>query len=251
MSLTPGSFRPNELVGADPAPSDADLAATYSMARELEAALPAEASAATPGFADRVMAAVALESAPQPAGFLAALRVRPGLAGLAGLAASVREAWAVATRGTGRPFGARGLALAYVFAVVVIGASLTGIVAYGAAGALGFLDGDASPTPAVIEPSPTPSAPVGLPSPEPTSSSDPEPSGSGEPAPSGIGEPDPSDDQATASPRATTGPGVTPPPASSIDPGSSPSPSADDGSSPNPSDTPGPSDTPKPSATPN
>ena len=163
MSQTPGSFRPSELDGADQRATDADLAGAWSTARELEAALPAESIMPSAGFADRVMAAVALEPAPRPAGFLAVLRDRPGLAGLV---ASVREAWAVVAGGPGRPIRARGLALAYVLAVLVIGTSLTGVATYGAAGALGLLDGDASPTPTVqesIEPSTTPP-----PSPSPT-----------------------------------------------------------------------------------
>ena len=142
--LPPGRARRRPISGA----TDADLAAAWSTARELEAALPAESIMPSAGFADRVMASVALEPAPRSAGFLAVLRDRPGLAGLL---ASVREAWAVVAGGPGRPVRARGLALAYVLAVLVIGTSLTGVATYGAAGALGLLDGDASPTPTVQE----------------------------------------------------------------------------------------------------
>ena len=245
MSQTPGSFRPSELDGADQRATDADLAGAWSMARELEAALPAESIMPSAGFADRVMAAVALEPAPRSAGFLAVLRDRPGLAGLV---ASVREAWAVVAGGPGRPVRARGLALAYVLAVLVIGTSLTGVATYGAAGALGLFDGDASPTPTVqesIEPSTTPSpsptpAPTVTPSPMPTESV--EPSGSVKPSesaePSGSAEPEASADHDGASPGA------------SDDGASSPEPSSDDESSSEPSDTPRPSDTPKPSQTP-
>ena len=249
MSQTPGSFRPSELEGADQRATDADLAGAWSTARELEAALPAESILPSAGFADRVMAAVALEPAPRPAGFLAVLRDRPGLAGLA---ASVREAWAVVAGGPGRPARARGLALAYVLAVLVIGTSLTGVATYGAAGALGLLDGDASPTPTVqesVEPSTTPSpsptptpAPTITPLPTPTESV--EPSGSFEPGesaePSSSAAPDESDDHG----------GDTP--AASDDGGSSPAPSAGgDDDSADPSETPRPSETPKPSQTSN
>ncbi len=244
MNQSQGSFRPNEIAGADQLPNDAELATAWSMARELEASRPPETIGPSAPFVDRVMAAVALEPAPRRAGFLAELRARPGLAGFA---ASVREAWTVASGGPGRPAGARGLALAYVLAVAVIGASLTGVGVYGAAGALGLLDGDRSPTPAVATPSPSPS-----PSPEPSRTPDvstsPEPSESAEP--SGTLEPEPSDD-GSPSPDATIAPVPTGSPAAKtpipVDP--TPSPSASDdhgGSSPEPSDTPRPSDSPKP-----
>ncbi|MEW5992562.1 MAG: hypothetical protein AB1736_14630 [Chloroflexota bacterium] len=250
MSQSPGSFRPSELDGADSGQRDADLATALAMARELEAALPAASVAPSADFSDRVMAAVAREPAPRPAGFLATLRARPGVAGLV---ASVREAWAVVGSGPGRPMRARGLALAYVVAVLVIGTSITGVAGYGAAGALGLLDVDATPTPSVQEtllPSLTPS-----PQPEPTTSPSPpptEPAGSAEPSgsvePDGSSEPEESDDHVGATPAATPDES----PAESDDSGPSPSPSGDDDDSPSGSDdSPGPSDTPKPSQTPN
>jgi len=251
MSQTPGSFRPSELDAADQRIGDADLAGALAMARELEASLPGDLPGPSTAFGDRVMAAIALEPAPRPAGFLAALRARPGLAGLT---ASVREAWAVMAGGPGRPMRARGLALAYVFAILVIGTSLTGVAAYGAAGALGLLDDDASPAPTVQEtvaPSPTPApieTPAVTPSPTPTESTEPtEPTESGEP--DGSSEPQESDDHGGATPGAT--PDASPD-ESDDGGGSSPTPSqGDDDSSSEPSDTPRPSDTPKPSQTPN
>jgi hypothetical protein len=246
MSQTPGSFRPSELDGSEQRAGDADLAGAYAIARELEASLPSESIGPSADFTDRVMAAVALEPAPRAAGFLAALRARPGLAGLA---TSVRAAWAVVGGGPGRPMRARGFALAYVLAVLVIGTSLTGVAAYGAAGALGLFDADASPTPSVQEtvaPSTTPApsaspSPTVTPSPSPTESVEPtksvEPSESVEP--SGSSEPEESDDHGGDSPGA------------SDDGASSPEPSLDDESAAEPSDTPRPSDTPKPSQTPN
>ena len=245
MSQTPGSFRPSELEGTDAGLSDADLAGAWSTARELEAALPAEPVGPSAGFADRVMAAVALEPAPRPAGFLAVLRARPGLAGLT---ASVREAWAVVGSSGGRPIRARGFALAYVLVVLLVGTSLTGLATYGAAGLLGLLDGDASPTPTVqesAEPSlrPTPSAmptPAATPSPTPSAT----PTESVEPDESS--EPEESDDHESESPGASSEPS----PDASDDDDSSPEPSLGDDSSPEPGDTPRPSDTPKPSGTP-
>jgi hypothetical protein len=245
MSETPRSFRPGELQGADQRAGDAELAASLAMARELEASRGGDAIAPSAGFTDRVMSAVALEPPPRPAGFLAAFRARPGLAGLT---ASVREAWAVVGAGPGLPMRARGLALTYVFAVAVIGASLTGVAAYGAAGALGLLDGDASPSPSVQESTPpsTPTPPALTPTPEPlvSPSPTPEPTKSLEPAespePDGSNEPEESDDHGGESPAATD------------DDESSPEPSLDDDDdSPEPSDTPRPSGTPKPSQTPN
>jgi hypothetical protein len=244
MSQTPGSFRPSELDGSEQRAGDADLASAYAIARELEASLPTESIGPSADFTDRVMAAVALEPAPRPAGFLAALRARPGLAGLT---TSVREAWAVVGGGPGRPMRARGLALAYVLAVLVIGTSLTGVAAYGAAGALGLFDADASPTPSVQEtvaPSTTPGplpTPTVTPSPTPAEPTDPpeSPESTESAEPDGSSEPEESDDHGGDSPGA------------SDDGASSPEPSLDDDSAAEPSDTPRPSDTPKPSQTPN
>jgi len=251
MSQSPGSFRPSELEGADGQHGDADLAGAFSMARELEASRGSETIAPSADFADRVMAAVAREPAPRPAGFLAALRSRPGLAGLT---FSVREAWAVVGGGPGRPMRARGLALAYVLVVLIAGTSLTGLAAYGAAGALGFLGDDASPTPTVQETvAPSTPSPDALPTPAltpsptppgPTESSEP----SGSPEPDESAEPGESDDHGGGSPGASGEASPDP----SDDGESSPEPSQDDDdASSEPSDTPRPSDTPKPSQTPN
>jgi len=247
MSQTPGSFRPSELDRADDRPGDADLASAWATARELEAALPPEVVTPTTGFADRVMAAVAREPAPRAAGFLAPLRRRPGIAGLV---ASIRDAWSVVGGGPGRPVRARGLALAYVIAVLVIGASLTGVAAIGTAGALGLLDGDRTPTPSIV-PTIEPTPPVST---EPRVTGTPEPAGSPEPTestePTESSEPtestgaEPSDDHETPRPSATSSGSQEP----SED--ASPSPQDDHGSSPEPSKTPRPSDTPRPSQTP-
>ncbi len=178
------------------------------------------------------------------AGFLAAFRAHPGLAGFV---ASVRDAWTVVSGGPGRPAGARGLAFAYVLAVVIVGTSLTGVAAYGTAGALGFLDGDRSPSPAVLTPSPEPS-----PSAPPEPSLTPAPSLSDAPIesvePSESAEPESSDD-GSPSPGASSPAGPSASPKASDDHDESPSPSADDDSSAEPSRTPRPSDTPKPSDT--
>jgi len=268
MSQPPGSFRPTELDGADPAPGDAELAGAYAMAREIESALPRDTVTPSAGFADRVMAAVSREPAPRPTGFLVAVREHPGLAGLV---VSVREAWAVAAHGSGRPARARGLALGYLVAVLVVATSLTGVAAYGAAGGLGLRDGNASPSPSVVAPSPRPSASSGPTSPAPDASTSPqpgestEPDGSGapeasaepdesaEPAetaePSGSHEPEPSDDSGLAPNSAAPGSSPTSSPRPSDDGGASPLPSDGD-SSPEPNGSPRASDSPRPSETP-
>jgi hypothetical protein len=246
MSQTPGSFRPSELDGADVRASDGDLAGAWSTARELEASLPTESIMPSAGFTDRVMAAVALEPAPRSAGFLAVLRAQPGLAGLV---ASVREAWAVVAGGPGRPVRSRGFALAYVLAVLVIGTSLAGVGGYAAAGALGLLDRDASPTPTVQETKEPPPTPAPSPSPTPTVTPTPSPTESVEP----TGSVEPSE---SVQPGESVEPGGSPgpeesddhggdTPAASDDGASSPAPSAgEDDHSAEPSDTPRPSDTP-------
>jgi hypothetical protein len=260
MSRNPRSFRPGELTGADPAIGDGDLAAAYAAARGLEAAMPADPSLSVPGFTDRVMAAIAVEPQPRPAGFLAGLRAHPGLAGLAG---SIREAWAVGTSGPGRPAGVRGLALAYVLAILVIGASVSGVAVYGTAGALrGLLGVDRSSAPSLALPSPL-ASPIASPadeSAEPSNSAEPsesaEPTESSEPrasgSPSRSGEPDATEHSPTGSgqPEASDNNGGSAIPSSSggDGEGGSPTPSASDGSggpgSPSPSDSPKPSETP-------
>ena len=248
MSQPGGSFRPDELAGPDPCLGDAELATAWSVARELQAALPPETVGPSAAFSDRVMAAVALEPTPRRAGFLVGLRARPGFGGFV---ASLRDAWIVARGGAGRPAGARGLALAYVLAVVLIGSSLTGIAAFGAAGALGILDGDDSSSPSAqpsIEPGPTPSRSPAAPdvtrTPEPSETA--EPSDSAEPEPSDSAEPtrDP-----TPSPRPHPSATIRPtssPEASDEHGGESPHPGGDDEHSPKPGDWPHQGEWPKP-----
>ena len=231
MSLSHGRFHPDELGGPDADASSADLADATVAARALEAALSAEGIHPSPDFVTRVMESLASEPAPRAGGFLAGLLAGPSLGAFVG---SVRGAWAVAAGGAGRPIAARGMAMAYVLAVVLIGASLTGVAAIGAAGALGLLSPDQTPSPAIVEPSPSPSpSPSSSPTLAPTPST-PDPSGSPEPSES-------------AEPSGSLKPDATP---SSGVPSASPDASDDDGSPPEPSDSPDPSATPKPSETP-
>lgn len=250
MSLLPGSFRPEEISGGEPAIRDSELAEAWAAARALEQAMPADPMRPTVDFADRVMAAVAAEPAPHAAGFLSGLRARPGLGGLV---ASLRAAWFTAAGGSGRSFGVRAAALAYVFVVLLAAASLTGVAALGTVGAFGLLPGERSPVPSgpVASPSPDQTDAVG-PSDSPEPSGSPEPSESAEPSessgPDDSLEPDESSNPSSAVPGATTSPVGTAPP------GVGPSPSSSDDSggsgSGSPSDSPRPSDTPKPSETP-
>ncbi len=145
--------------------------------------------------------------------------------------------------------------MAYVLAIVVIGASLTGAAAFGTAGAIGLLTPD-SPRPSIVINGPTSSPEPSFESSEPAESS--EPSDSLEPSESPSSEPSQS-----SPPEDTARPAATATPRSSDDhSGESPSPSASDDQGDHPSSSPGfggesggsastqsprPSDTPKPS----
>ena len=253
MTLRPGSYRPDEVGGADAPIRDSELAEAYAAARLLERAMPTDPVTRSGDFSDRVMAAVAGEPAPQPAGFLGALLTHPGPASFI---ASVRSAWATAAGAAGRPVQVRATAMAYVLAVFLAAVSLTGVAAFGTAGAIGGLlgqDRSSDPSGLVTPPSssPSPSDDVGpLESAEPSDSAEPsestEPSGSSGPEDSlKPGE--------TLRPSSSRTPVVSASPQASDDHGESPSPSSSDDSSASsgsPSDTPRPSDTPKPSETP-
>lgn len=239
MSLTPRSFRPEEIGDADTTIRDGELAAAYAAARLLEQAMPIDHMRLSSDFSDRVMAAVAFEPAPRAAGFLAGVMARPGPRSLL---ASVREAWTTVAGASGRPFGVRAAALAYVLVVLIGAASVTGAVAVGTVGALNFLSGDQSPvaSQSVASPSPSPDQTDAIqPSgpPEPSESAGPSES-PGVEASSGPGE------TPTTQPSNRSGP--TPSPNGSDDqPSTSPS-SSDDhgGDSGSPTDSPRPSETP-------
>lgn len=233
----PRRLQRDELL-ADPA-----SAAEVAEAKEaLEAAQVLESITTVPGlppsreFAERVMAAVSAEPAPGRRGFLVPLR----RSGLAGLGASLRQAWAVA-QGASRPLAVRATALAYVLAIALVGASLTGLAGYGFAGALGLLDGDRTPAPAL--PSPTPPLDQASPSLRPSPSSPaPEPTESAAPSPSPSATPDESfEPPESEDPDDDSAAGVAPAPTASDD---------DDIKTPKPSDTPRPTRTPDPSKTP-
>jgi uncharacterized membrane protein YgcG len=147
------------------------------MARELERMLDARSTpavAASDGFSDRVMAAIAGEPLPQPVrafGFA----LQSGRAGAA--AAAVVDAWRVVT-GSFAPAFVRAQALALVLVVVVASLALAGGVA---AGAAAWLAGQSSPTPSVVLPSSSP-PPSPSPSPSVAPTASPEPSASADPS---------------------------------------------------------------------
>lgn len=241
-------FGPTEVRGADTPASDQELAAALATARQLEAlGAPTEHVTPSADFADRVMAAVALEPAPRAAGFLVPLRRDRSVRGLA---RSLRDAWSVTTSAW-RPAGARAMALAYVLAIVLIGGSVTGIAAYGTAGAIQWLGSDhrSGPTPTtLVSPSP-------LTSPQPAESAEPstEP-GETEDANGGAGETSEPSDRSTLEPGSpgedgSGGGDGAYPMAMSGDSGDG-SGSSVGGSTPKPSQTPKASQTPKPSQTP-
>ena len=126
------------------------------------------------GFADRVMAAIADEPAPQPAVMLGlALRRRR----LGAALAAIGDSWRVAFGGP-RPFAVRAQALALVLVVAVGVVGTGGAAVVGASRLLGL---DATPQPSVqpapvVSPSPSIDAsPSPSPSPSPSISPSPSP----------------------------------------------------------------------------
>jgi hypothetical protein len=167
------------------------------MGRELEELGDVHGIRPSAGFADRVMAAIVDEPAPQPAVMLGlALRRRR----LGAALAAIGDSWRVAFGGP-RPFAVRAQALALVLVVAVGVLGTGGAAVVGASRLLGL---DATPAPSVqpsplvspspsIEASPSPSpspSPSISPSPSPTPSETPEATETEEPTET----PDESDD---------------------------------------------------------
>jgi hypothetical protein len=229
-----GRFDPSELADAEGgSASDSELASATTIARELESRRGAADVRPSPGFADRVMSAIASEPAPRGAGWF-----RSGWS-LAALAANVRAAWQVAVAGGGRPLNLRAAALAYLLVVVLGVTAIGGAAAFGAAGALGLFDSQRSPAPSqpaeTFEPSPS-ALPTPMPSAEPSAAPGASPSAS----PEESAEPRASEGSPSASPDESEAPASLAPPSSGAS--DEPDSSDDHGGS-----TPGPSDTPKPS----
>jgi hypothetical protein len=146
-------FSPDELPIDGGRVTAPEIAASMAVARELDALVMAETPAPTPGFASRVMAAVAAEPVPQPVTAFAR-----ALAGgrVVGMLAAVRDAWRVSTS-PGRPTPVRAQALALVLLALLAFGSLAGI----AGAAMGLFDSrrpdpSSLPTfPAIVQPSPS------------------------------------------------------------------------------------------------
>ena len=128
-----GPFRPGELDGAGEPLRLVEQAQALATARELEAAVMAADVRPTPGFSERVMAAVATEPLPRPV-------VAFGLAARQGRAraafGALVDTWRLAWSG-GRPLAARAQALAIVAVLVLAVASVSGVAIAGVAGMLG------------------------------------------------------------------------------------------------------------------
>jgi hypothetical protein len=224
-------FDPSELRTTgrpgDTQPSDAELAETLGVARDLEALAAAEGIRPTDGFEDRVMAAIAAEPAPR-------LVVRPASAVRGGRAGAfllaVRDSWGVATSG-GRPIGVRAQALAFVLLVVVAAGALTTATAVTVGG---LLQRNEVPPPSV-QPAPSVAPTPALP---PTPSAIPTPSQSAEPSetPEATETADPTE---TSEADETEKPGETPRPTRTPRPTETPE----------PDETPDPDDTPDPEGT--
>ncbi|HEX7345562.1 MAG TPA: hypothetical protein VF253_02140 [Candidatus Limnocylindrales bacterium] len=165
-------FDPAE-IDVELGPEGAELLAT---ARDLESYAATGLAAPTVGFEDRVMAAIADEPMPRPAG--------------RGFVATVRDAWAIAF-GPGRPVAIRAQAFAMLLALAVAAGSVGSVAVVGAARLLGD-QGPAPPTVPSPSPSPTPSPSIVSPTPSPSISPSPTPPPSPSASPVETETPEPS-----------------------------------------------------------
>lgn len=136
-------FRADELSSAEAPGDPAELAAAVEVARLIERTVGADGVLPTPGFSDRVMAAVATQPAPR----------RSHLAALSG---AIRATWQTALSAN-RPPLVRAKALAIVLVVLVALGSIGGAVTLAAAGALNLFQAHPSSGP-LITPGPQPKA---------------------------------------------------------------------------------------------
>lgn len=218
------------------------------MARELQGLGTAAGVHMSDGFADRVMAAVAVQPLPQP---VRAFGVALVAGHLRSAAAAVGDAWRVVASGA-VPVGVRAQALALVLVVAVGGLTIAGGATVGAIGLFG--PDQATPSPSLVVPAPSPSPSVAPspsidPSPSPSATTEPsasvEPSETASPtstgtAPSRTAAPSPTgtDDHGSGSGSGSgsSGSTQTPEPAETLKPGETPR-------------TPDPIDTPEPTGT--
>jgi hypothetical protein len=214
-------FDPSELAEVDGAPlSDAEAAAILATARDLEGFAQAATGSPTPGFADRVMTAVAMEAPPRPV--------------VKGLLVAFRDAWRITWSGD-RPMAVRAQAFALVLIVLVAVGSTGTLAAVG----LSRLLADEGTPPPTVAPSVDPST-----STAPSTDESEEPGGSEEPSetPEGTDESGSGSEteEPTKTPRPTARPTNTPHATDTPEPTGTEE----------PDDTPEPEDTPEASKTP-
>jgi hypothetical protein len=214
-----------------------DVAARLSDDLEVEGVRPSA------GFADRVMAAIEHEPTPARGSFLRPL----ARGGIGGLRQSLGLAWATAFGSSGS-VGLRSAALAYVLVITLAGASITGLIGLGLAGALSLAGPGASPSPSA--PPSEPSLPLASPAPigSPSLEASAEPSDSAEDLPGA------SDDSSFEAGEdhggEVTVPGLYEDANPTSDSGGSDDNGGDSSSTAGPTETIKPSETPKPSQTP-
>ena len=144
MSDPRSRFHPSEL----DLELDSESAELLATARDLETYAATGLAGPSVGFEDRVMAAIADEPMPRPAG--------------RGLLATARDAWAIAF-GSGRPLALRAQAFAMLLALAVAVGSVGSVAVIGASRLLGAgRDAAAHPAEPVTDP-----VPVGRPVPVP------------------------------------------------------------------------------------
>lgn len=206
-------------------PADEERLAA-EMARELEGIGTAGGVHVSDDFADRVMAAVAVEPLPQP---VRAFGVALVAGHLRSAAAAVGDAWRVVSSGV-VPGAVRAQALALVLVVAVGSLTIAGGATVGAIGLLSPDQATPSPSPVLPSPSVAPSPSIG-PTPSPSASVEPSeaasPTSSGT-APSRTETPSPtgSDDHGGGSGSSestqTPEPAETPKPGETLKPGETP-----------------------------
>jgi hypothetical protein len=232
MNGAPARFSPEELPLDGRGVNAAAIGASLAVARELDALVAAPVPDPTPGFASRVMAAIATEPVPQPLTVFTAALVHGRLTGML---AALRDAWRVSTS-AGRPAPVRAQAFALVLLVVLTVGSVAGM-AGAAAGLFDSRPPDGSPfptAPALVLPEPS-TEPTDKVAPTPTA--DPSSPEATTPAPSRkptvTARPT---TRATQRPTATPRRTATPEPTGTDDSGGGHG--GDDGESPSPSDSP-------------
>lgn len=217
-------LRGDELSDPDAPGDPAELAAALEIARVLERSVGVDGVWPTPGFSDRVMAAVALEPAPW--------RSRLGVA-----LGALRSTWQTALSAN-RPPLVRAKALAIVLVVLIALGSIGGAATLAAAGAMNLFQAHPTSGPQIT---PVPRPNVSPDTTEAPTNKSPEPTESLSP----VETPEVSE---TPEPAETPEPGSTPEPTSSDRHGGGGG--GDGNATPEPGHTPEPTETPEPTTSP-